>query len=250
MFSVAQLAAMAFSAAVSLGLPVGLLVLWRKKTGAHLRSAAVGAAMFFLFALVLEQLLHLLALRPGGFILSHTWAYVLYGTLAAGVFEETGRLAGFRLLRRQDRRESAVMYGIGHGGLESLLLGGIPAVWNLASALGYNAGTLTGDALASVPAAPAAPAADYLVIGVERALVICFHIALSVPVFQAAKRPGKRWLYPAAILLHAGMDVFAALYQRGVLSIWLSEGLMAAFSVPACALAFRLYRGDRTAESA
>ena len=142
------------------------------------------------------------------------------------------------------------MYGIGHGGLESLLLGGIPAVWNLASALGYNAGTLTGDALASVPAALAAPAADYLVIGVERALVICFHIALSVPVFQAAKRPGKRWLYPAAILLHAGMDVFAALYQRGVLSIWLSEGLMAAFSVPACVLAFRLYRGDRTAESA
>ena len=88
----------------------------------------------------------------------------------------------------------------------------------------------------------------YLVIGVERALVTCLHIALSVPVFQAAKRPGKRWLYPAAILLHAGMDVFAALYQRGVLSIWLSEGLMAACSVPACALAFRLYRGDRTAE--
>ena len=81
-------------------------------------------------------------------------------------------------------------------------------------------------------------------------MAICLHIALSVLVFQAVKRPGKRWLYPAAILLHAGMDVFAALYQRGVLSIWLSEGLMAAFSVPACALAFYLYRGDRTAESA
>ena len=84
----------------------------------------------------------------------------------------------------------------------------------------------------------------------QRALKICIHITHSDKEIQAAKRPGKRWLYPAAILLHAGMDVLAALYQRAVLSIWLSEGPTPAFSVPACALAFRLYRGDRTAESA
>ena len=251
MFSAMQIGAMALSAALALGVPVALLLLWRKRTRAPWRAVIVGAAMFFLFALVLEQIPHLLLLRPDGFIMSHTWAYVLYGTLAAGIFEETGRLIGFRfLLKRQDGRETAVMYGIGHGGIESLLLGGIVAVANLAAAIQYNAGILTGDALAAVPAALAAPPSYFLVVGVERLLTICVHIALSVLVFQAVKRPGKRWLYPAAILLHAGMDVFAALYQRGVITIWTSEGLMAVFVILTCALALRLYRADVQAEAA
>lgn len=245
MFSGLQIGAMALSAVLALGAPVGLLLFWRKKTGAPWRGALVGAAMFFLFALVLEQIPHLLLLRPDGFIMSHTWAYVLYGTLAAGIFEETGRLVGFRfLLRRQSGRETSVMYGIGHGGIESLLLGGVAAVANLAVSLQYNAGTLTGDLLAAVPAALAASPAYFLAIGVERLVTICLHIALSVLVFQAVKRPGKRWLYPAAILLHAGMDVFAALYQRGVITLWTSEALMAAFTALTCVLAFRLYRAD------
>lgn len=238
MFSGLQIGAMALSAVLALGAPVGLLLFWRKKTGAPWRGALVGVAMFFLFALVLEQIPHLLLLRPDGFIMTHTWAYVLYGTLAAGIFEETGRLVGFRfLLRRQSGRETSVMYGIGHGGIESLLLGGVAAVANLAVSLQYNAGTLTGDLLAASPA-------YFLAIGVERLVTICLHIALSVLVFQAVKRPGKRWLYPAAILLHAGMDVFAALYQRGVITLGTSEGLMAAFTALTCVLAFRLYRAD------
>ena len=206
--------------------------------------------MFCLFALILEQIPHFLLLRPEGFVMTHTWAYVLYGTLAAGVFEETGRLVGFRfLLQRQNGRETAVMYGIGHGGIESMVIGGLRAVWNLAAALRHNARTLTGSALASAPAALASPASAFLVVGVERIITICFHIALSVLVFQAAKRPGKRRLYPAAILLHAGMDVFAALYQRGVLAIWPSEALMATFAALTCIAAARLYRADGGAES-
>ena len=219
-----------------------------KKDRGALAGAVVGAATFFLFALVLEQIPHLLLLRPDGFIMSHTWAYVLYGILAAGIFEETGRLAGFRfLLKGRDGRETGVMYGIGHGGLESLLLGGVAAVMNLVSALQYNAGTLTGDALAATPTALAAPASYFLVVGVERLVAICLHIALSVLVFQAVKRPGKRWLYPAAILLHAGMDVFAALYQRGVITLWTSEACMAAFTALVCLWALRLYRADAPA---
>ena len=81
-------------------------------------------------------------------------------------------------------------------------------------------------------------------VGVERLVAICLHIALSVLAFQAVKRPGKRWLYPAAILLHAGMDVFAALYQRGVITLWTSEACMAVFAALVCLWALRLYRAD------
>lgn len=245
MFSVFQIAAMAFSAVVSVGVPLLLAVLWRKGSHAPWRAAVVGAAMFFLFALVLEQLVHALVLQPGGFVLTHNWAYVVYGCLAAGIFEETGRLVGFRfLLKGRDDKTVGVMYGIGHGGIEAILLGGVAALGSLVVALQYNAGALTGDALAAIPAALDMPASSFWVIGMERMIALCLHIALSVLVFQAVKRPGKRWMYPVAILLHAGIDAFAALYQVGILGLWRAETMMALFTALICVWVFRLYRRD------
>ena len=59
MFSGLQIGAMVLSVVLVIGAPVVLLLLWRKRTGAPWRGAVVGAAMFFLFALVLEQIPHL-----------------------------------------------------------------------------------------------------------------------------------------------------------------------------------------------
>ena len=51
-----------------------------------------------------------------------------------------------------------------------------------------------------------------------------FHTGLSMLVFTAAWQKGKRWLYPAAILLHALADAPAGLYQvQGSPSVWVVE---------------------------
>lgn len=254
MISAAQLAAMAATVLLSIGFPVVLLILWRRRTHAPFAAAAVGAGIFLVFALVLEQLLHALVLRPGGYVMQHAWAYVLYGALAAGVFEETGRYVGFRfLLKKHSGRETGVMYGIGHGGIEAVLVAGVTAVANLIAAVQYNSGALAaGSAYEKAGQAIAAtPAALLAVSGVERVIVVCFHIALSVLVFEAVKRPGKGWLYPLAIALHAGLDVFAALYQAGVLtSIWVVELAVALFTAAVAWYAVRLYRADVPAAAA
>lgn len=250
MISNAQIFAIIFSAAVSFLFPLIAMIVWRKKTHARIFAAVTGAVIFFVFAMVLEQVMHVLVLRPNGYVLSHTWSYVLYGTLAAGVFEETGRLVGFKLLlKRQTGRETGVMCGLGHGGMESLLLCTVAMVTNLVVALQLNAAGGNVDALSETFQTLAAsltqmPAGQLALSGLERVLAICLHTALSVLVFQAVNRPGKFWLYPAAIALHAGVDVFAALRQRGVISMYVSELLVLAAVVVVCLIAVKLYRAD------
>jgi uncharacterized membrane protein YhfC len=128
---------MFISVLLSVGLPIFLLVFWRKRTKARLLPALIGALTFIIFALVLEQLLHSVVLvQP--LIMTNTALYVLYAGLAAGVFEETGRLVALRLvLRKYPEREAAVSYGIGHGGIEAILIVGINMLVNLVLILIY-----------------------------------------------------------------------------------------------------------------
>ena len=55
------------------------------------------------------------------FINGSTVAFVLYATVMAGVFEECGRYIVLKYIMKKNRtRENAILYGIGHGGIEIL----------------------------------------------------------------------------------------------------------------------------------
>ena len=89
---------MAVAMAFAFVAPV-LLLLYYKKKGADLLPFFVGAAVFVIFALILESLVHNIVLKGlpvGEKIMGNTLLYALYGGLAAGVFEETGRFLAFK----------------------------------------------------------------------------------------------------------------------------------------------------------
>lgn len=249
------------AAVFSVVFPAALLIVWRKKTGAKLMPALFGAICFVLFALVLETIpkypLFVLENSVSSYILSHTWAYTLAGTLLAGVFEETGRFVLFSLMKKKyhDRTDS-VMFGIGHGGIECALIFGMMMIEFLAFSVMIQNGTF--DTLfeqlpANVPNAEAQIAAlkeqvqgltaGYILLCMwERVVAVTAQIALSVLVFVSVHNPKKRYLYPLATLLHMLFDVAPALYQRGVISLAVCEIIifvMAAAFVPA---AVRVYR--------
>ena len=175
---------------------------------ARLLPALAGALVFIVFAQGLEGALHYLALyREHAFsraIGANPWLYMLYGALAAGVFEETGRYVAFRRLigrKRYPERDAAVTYGVGHGGIESILL-----------------------ALALLAERPERLTPGYcLLVMLERTAAIGLHVALSCFVFLAARDGTKRLWFPFAIALHAIVDMPAALYQRGMLPLWAVE---------------------------
>ncbi|MCH3907382.1 MAG: YhfC family intramembrane metalloprotease [Sphaerochaeta sp.] len=251
MVATSKILALGCSVIVAIGLPVALLLWWHKRTKASWRDAAVGALVFFVFALVLEQLLHMVVWRTP--VPTIPWAMILYGSFAAGVFEETGRYVGFRfLLKRQNRKEDAIMYGIGHGGLESVLISGLSLLVTLVVVLRSNAGAILSPAFQqTVAAVGAGDVPTLLAGGIERIIAIALHIALSVLVFQAVKRPGCVWLYPLAILLHAAVDSLAMLYRYQILSVPVMalEGLVALATLLVCLFAAWRYRHDAAGDA-
>ncbi len=228
LLSVEQWALPVLNAVLLMALPMLLLLLWRRRSR-RLLPAAAGAVAFLLFALVLERLTHTLLLRgrSGVWLSASPWRLALYGALMAGVFEETGRLLAMLLFPRViGSRRDAVTYGLGHGGIESLLLGMSVLLTLLTAPL-----TLLGMTLPSC-----------LLSAAERVLALCAHISLSVLVF-AAVRTRKWLLYPSAVGLHALVDVPAGLYQTGVLTnIWLTEGLTAVIAAATAMIAFAVCR--------
>ena len=232
----------------SIALPVGLMIWWKKRTGEKLWCFLVGAFCFTVFAMGLEQILHTVCLvneNPvSAFLLGSPVAYTLYVALAAGVFEETGRLFGFKVLLKKHREKAcSVAYGIGHGGIEVFLVLGVSYLVILM----VKAGASLGDAETTATVLQAAGTLQPSVTAIamfERLSAVMAHIGLSMLVFLAAREKGKGWLYPAAILLHALMDTSAALYQFGVIrSLWVVEGSAFVLGLAYLLLGRRLLHG-------
>lgn len=102
LFSAGTIAGMLISGLFCIIMPIALLIIFKlKNKEISLFPALIGAAMFFAFAMVLEQLLHLI-MRP--IVSGSVIAYSVYGALAAGVFEETGRFIGFKFLLKKAHR--------------------------------------------------------------------------------------------------------------------------------------------------
>lgn len=249
----------ALAAAAGIGLPVLVFLVWKFKfcRGAKLFPAVVGAVTFVVFAQVLEGVPKAIFFGGGTgvsqYVLTHAWAYTLIGCLLAGVFEEVGRYLAFRfLLKRYTNRRDAVTYGIGHGGIEAILVLGLTAINNIAIAQLVNSGSietitngLTGAQLEQVQAQIAAVAsfgAANLLLGLaERAIAMTLHISLSVVVFRAVRQRKAGYL-GLAVALHALFDVPAALFQCGVLhSTWLVEALLLVLCLGCAAYAKKQY---------
>ena len=209
---ISSILAILLTLAFSFAFPIGLMFYFRRRGGKWI-AFLTGAVTFILFAMILESILHnLLFLTPLWSVLQgNIWLYGLYGGLAAGVFEETGRLLAFKLFLKDNREPiTALSYGIGHGGAEAILLVGLTMAGNLILAAAVSAGGMTDPAVLELAEQLAsAPAGTFLWAAFERFGAIILHLSLSVLVFAAVRAPGKKWMFPAAILIHAAIDFIA-----------------------------------------
>jgi uncharacterized membrane protein YhfC len=151
-----------------------------------------------------------------------TWLFIL--ALTAGLFEEVGRYFGYRIFMGKEEKTwpKGVMYGIGHGGLESVVLVGLLSGLSLLNTLVIQSRDIT-----KLPAAQQATLHDQfaalaaqpawlpLLGGYERLCAITFHIAMSIVVLQVFRRGGIRWLW-YAIGLHFLLDFGAVALATGL----------------------------------
>ena len=218
---------MGISGILAFLIPVGLLLYFRKK-GAEILPFFIGCAVFLIFALILEQILHTIILQSpvGANIQNNILWYAIYGGLAAGLFEETGRLVAFKTImkRYRDKNVNALMYGAGHGGFEAIAILGLTMINNIVISMMINSGGII-DVLTNMPAEAAetykmqlgalitSPSWLFLLGIIERVLAIVAHIAFSTIVWFAVKN-NKIALFPLAIFLHAILDFVSVVVSR------------------------------------
>ena len=232
MVPVSSLVMMAVNALLGFAVPVCLSVYLVRKHHARLSTILIGAGTFIVFALILESIMHQLVLKGphGASILNNTLMYAIYGGLAAGIFEETGRFISMKFLMEKEPSTPlpGVAYGIGHGGTEMLVIFGITMINNMVISALINSGQtdvlfskVPGDAAAQLQAQLdqlQTIGVGTLLIGLwERFSALILHLGLSMMVWVAVRKRGRwLWLFPAAIALHAIVDAGAVLLQKSV----------------------------------
>ena len=241
-------------------IPVLFFVCWRRKHKDQTRLGylAAGIVGFLVSARVLELGVHyfcILADNPvSRFINENTAAFVVYGITMAGVFEECGRHIVLKTIMKKKRtRENAVLYGIGHGGIEILAVLLPAMVLYLVVAILFSAGdtenalktlNITEEtAAAALPSVQTAASFDYAMMVmnvIERLFAMLLHIGLTVIVYYGVINAKKAYL-AMAILLHMLMDIFPALYQRGAVSLWAVEVWAASWTALVIVISVKLF---------
>jgi uncharacterized membrane protein YhfC len=220
-------ASMVAAIALQVLLPVLLGFIAKRCLHVGWRYFAYGMLIFFLFQVVTRvpviqflQAAGSAVLRPASLLF---WAWVFFTSLTAGICEEVGRWIGYRWLIREQERTwpVAVMYGLGHAGLESMLLvAGLSAV-SLIGLLSLTAADLSQlsderrTAVTTQLVILAAQPGWFPLLGAwERACTIVIHVCLSVMVLQVFRRRTMTWLW-LAIAAHT----FVNLVATGLLTV-------------------------------
>ncbi len=151
------------------------------------------------------------------------WINLVALTVSAGLFEEVGRYLVMRYLAKNVRSwREGVMFGVGHGGIEAILLVGLTAAVNLVLILAgerllpllQSASPEQTQLLQEQIQALRAMAWWMPFLGVwERVLAITFHVSASLLVLRGVVLGEQRWLW-LSVLWHTLFNAVAVLAIR------------------------------------
>jgi uncharacterized membrane protein YhfC len=220
MIPVSTILAFALAAVCTLLLPIVLLIVFAVKKKISGLPLLLGAAAFFVSQICLRiPLMNLLAEQSWyQAFATNLVPYILVLAFSAGLFEETARLGGALLLKKQRSYKDMISFGLGHGLCEAILLVGFSHVSNMMLCLLINSGVgisaIAPDMLETATAQLITVAPTDILWGVlERFSTVIFHIFATVLVFQGVKR-GKPGYYFLALLAHTLVNFVSVLLAR------------------------------------
>ena len=214
---------------VSLVLPIVVLIglaVKNKKQGIF-SAWLLGAAGFFVTQVLIRiPVLNALSAQSWflAFSQNHPFGYVFSLAFTAGLFELAGRFAVAKLMQKRLTLRRSLAAGLGHGGIEAIILVGITYINNLTYIAMINSGTFD-----TVVAQTAAMGVDvsqlelirqqllstspvlFLLAGFERLLAMTGHVAMSMLVCYGV---AYRKALPCTLLclgIHTLMDLTAGI---------------------------------------
>ena len=216
--------AFAVSLVLQVSFPLAVTLVYRRRTRAPWRPFVYGALIFAAFQLFTWLPLSVYVdVVVGAKLASETWAFVwlLALALTTSAIEEFGRWCGFRYLFPRGGFDlswgNGVMYGLGHGAVETLLLiAGLTFIYFLAyvllarldladrmDALTAQSGPAFVEELQTILSTTWV---QPLTVAFERILAVPHQIAWSLLVMQSVAWRQKRW-FGFAVLYHASVAV-------------------------------------------
>ena len=212
--------------------PIALAFFLIRKMKSSWVVVAVGAMAF-----VISQIIHIPILQG----LAPAWSseqflampqmmqnliYAVTLGFLAGICEEPMRWLSFQILHEKGKKvQTGILLGVGHGGIESILIVGFSSLANFIILLSLKNGWLaeypgvTPDMITQFfGAAWHLPLASAL----ERLSAMGVHIGFSLMVWQSVKHRSWLW-FLGAVLLHALFDALAVMLVSLGLGIWAIE---------------------------
>ena len=221
--NVATVIAFVVSLLIQVSFPLVVVLLYRRRTGAPWIVYGYGAAVFAVFQLftwlpLSVYLDYAIGDHLDSALLSFLW--LMAQAAAVSLVEESGRWLGFRVLfKRGGYRlnwKNGVMYGLGHGSIETvLLIAGLTFVnlltYLLLSRLDLSAVAGAFDANAEAIEASLRGVIDTtwnqpLTVAIERIPALFHQVTWSLLVMQSLVSRQKRW-FGFAVLYHTSVAV-------------------------------------------
>jgi len=199
--------------------------------------------------------------KAGAAVQPPLWLYALVGGLTAGVCEELARAGGFAALiwlRKRGRQaagqplglQDGLMAGLGHGGIEAMVFGGVLTAATLAALLPLQGADLSQMGMGAEQMAYiqkqlsliASP--QYAVLPLlERLLAMGVHVTYSVMVLKAFQK--QNWLYVVlAIGYHTLVDAGAVWMSQNGWNAWAIEGAFFLVALPGYVWLVWVYRRE------
>lgn len=210
---------MCVTLAICLGVPIGLAI-WAKVR--HKKAFSFIPLLFGVLGFFISQIVLRLPILQGVLplfgwykqLMQVQWLYVLFLSFTAGLVEEPARFIAFTIMKKRHGFIDGISYGIGHGGIEAIIIIGITYINNIILSIMVNTGSLgsSGSMLPSslVPALTGTSPYIFLVAGIERIFAISMQIALSLVVLKGFQTNKKALYLTVSIVLH-GLANFLAL---------------------------------------
>lgn len=209
--SMLTMLALILSASICFFIPLGSLAYFVAKDKRLIKSFLIGMIIFFITQVVIRIPIINLILPNMDWYLnmsSNPWMYSIFLALTAGLVEEIGRYMAFKYLLKNNRTyRDGIACGLGHGGIEAILITGISCVTVLIGSLIGN------DIFMNISPLEAFAA------GFERLCAMVIQIGLSMIVLYGVRQKSIKYLF-LAIFVHTLINLpLIMLLKWGIVAV-------------------------------
>lgn len=230
---------------ICFGIPIGYLIYLIMKKRSGLKPFFIGILVFLISQVFLRIpiIQHVLPKIEWYNIMTAFYPiiYCVFLGVTAGLFEEIGRFLGFKLALKEKRSWfDGFSFGIGHGGIEAMIISGVSSIQNLLILISLHKGSYDASKFGISEEKiremfKAVTGMDVLLGGIERIFAIIIHVGLTLLILYGINEKKKIYLW-LAILIHGSIDAIVGILSTLGFNVYVVE-----FWCGICAIALLIF---------